>query len=155
MRPLNYLILRTEKLASAKSATFGMVRRNADGTPRPHQGVDFAAPPNTKVLAVADGVIAGINVGLTGYGYTITLKFNQNGIELFAFYAHLGRVLCKVGDAVTKGAVIAKTGSTGNANGMDTIGKGSHLHFELRTQQIVGLGLKGRIDPLKFIELDA
>jgi murein DD-endopeptidase MepM/ murein hydrolase activator NlpD len=132
-----------------------MVRKNANGTPRAHQGIDLQAEPGTQVFAVADGVIVGINLGLDGYGYTISLKCNIKDTVLYAFYAHLSEIVVSVGDKVNKGLWIAKTGSTGNAKGMDSIKKGSHLHFELRTQQSVGLGLKGRIDPLKYVELDA
>ena len=45
-----YCKLRTVGLASVKSATFGMVRRNADGSPRAHQGVDLTADKFQLVL---------------------------------------------------------------------------------------------------------
>lgn len=153
MKPLNSNKLRTAGLASVNSAKFGMVRKNADGTPRAHQGIDLKANKGEAVYAVADGVIAGVNLGLDGYGYTLTLKCNDK--NLFAFYAHLSEILVKVGDKVTQGHKIAKTGSTGNAFGMDTVNKGGHLHFEIRTQQTVGRGLMDRLDPLDFVELDA
>jgi len=152
MKPLKSCKLRTAGLASVNSAKFGMVRKNADGTPRAHQGIDLQANRGDMVLAVGDGVIVGVNLGLDGYGYTITLKLNDSG--LFAFYAHLSEISVKAGDPVTKSQWIAKTGSTGNAKGMDTISRGGHLHFEMRIKQSVGLGLFGRIDPLKFVELD-
>lgn len=150
--PLRACKLRTAGLASENSAKFGMVRKNADGTPRAHQGTDFQANRGEAVYAVGDGVIVGVNLGLDGYGYTITLKID-NEASLFAFYAHLSEILVKVGEKVNSGQWIAKTGSTGNAKGMDTIARGGHLHFECRTQQNVGLGLVGRLDPLGFITL--
>lgn len=153
-KPLHTCKLRIAGLASVNSAKFGMVRKNADGTPRAHQGVDLQANKGVAVYAVGDGVITGVNLGLDGYGYTITLKLD-NEASLFAFYAHLSEVLVHAGVKVKAGEWIAKTGSTGNAKGMDTIAKGGHLHFEVRTQQNVGLGLKGRLDPLSYIELDA
>lgn len=152
MKPLKVCKLRTAGLASINSAKFGMVRRNSNGTPRAHQGIDLQANQGEKVYAVDDGVIVGVNLGLDGYGYTITLKLNDSG--LFAFYAHLNEILVKAGDQVTKGQWVAKTGSTGNAKGMNTIASGGHLHFEMRIKQNVGLGLFGRIDPLKFVILD-
>ena len=153
MKPLDENRLRTAGLASVNSAKFGMVRKNADGTPRAHQGIDLQANKGVAVYAVAAGVIVGINLGLDGYGYTITLKLNEK--NLFAFYAHLSEILVKVGDKVTDGQKIAKTGSTGNAKGMDSIARGSHLHLEFRTKQTVGRGLVDRIDPLDFVELDS
>ena len=152
MKPLKICKLRTAGLASVNSAKFGLVRKNADGTKRAHQGIDLQANKGDWVLAVGDGQVVGVNLGLDGYGFTITIKLDGSG--LFAFYAHLSEVAIKVGDKVTTGQVIAKTGSTGNAKGMDTIAKGGHLHFEVRMTQSVGLGLFGRLDPLKFVELD-
>lgn len=150
MKPLKICKLRTAGLASVNSAKFGLVRRNANGTLRAHQGIDLQAESGTPIYAVDDGVIIGVNMGKDGYGYTITLKFGDK----FAFYAHLSEVFNHAGDKVKKGTVIGKTGSTGNAVGMTTITRGSHLHFEIRTQQNAGLGLAGRLDPLDYVELD-
>lgn len=154
MKPLRQNRLRTAGLASSRSAMFGLVRRNADGSPRAHQGIDLVAPPNADVLAVENGEIVGINKGANGYGFTITLKFKVEDREFFAFYAHLNQINVRVGMRVHKGQVIGLTGSTGNAKNMDSIEKGAHLHFEIRTQQELGLGLQGRLDPLMFVSLD-
>jgi len=150
MKPLAVCKLRTAGLASVNSAKFGMVRHSADGTPRAHQGIDLIAEPNTEVLAVANGTIVAIAQGLNGYGYTLTLKVSN----LFAFYAHLSKFKVSVGDEVRKGDVIAYSGHTGNAEGMNDVKHGSHLHFEIRAEQNCGLGLTGRLDPLKYVELD-
>lgn len=154
MKPLSICKLRTAGLSSVNSAKFGMVRKNADGSPRAHQGIDLQAEKGTLALALKEGLIVGINLGIDGYGYTATLKFEHEGSTLYAFYAHLSEIAVKVGDTVTTGQWIGKTGSTGNAKGMDTIAKGSHLHIEIRTKQNCGLGLANRLDPLNFIELD-
>jgi murein DD-endopeptidase MepM/ murein hydrolase activator NlpD len=154
MKPLKVCKLRTAGLASVNSAKFGMVRKNADGTLRAHQGIDLQADKGTLVLALTEGVIVGINLGLDGYGYTVTLKFEHEGTTLYAFYAHLSEIAVNVGDTVTVGQWIGKTGSTGNAKGMDTVAKGGHLHFEIRIRQNCGLGLSGRVDPLNYVELD-
>jgi murein DD-endopeptidase MepM/ murein hydrolase activator NlpD len=154
MKPLRQNRLRTAGLASSRSAMFGMVRKNANGEPRAHQGIDLVAMPNSDVLAVENGEIVGINKGANGYGFTITLKFKVEDREFFAFYAHLNQIVVRVGMKVHKGQVIGLTGETGNARGMNTIDKGAHLHFEIRTQQELGLGLQGRLDPLMFVVLD-
>lgn len=154
MRPLRHCQLRTAGLSSVRSAMFGMVRRNANGTPRAHQGIDLIAAPNSDVLAVASGEVVGINKGLDGYGYTVTLKIKVENKEMYAFYAHLSKIDVRIGMRVSKGYVIGATGSTGNAKGMDKVERGAHLHFELRINQVVGAGLAGRIDPLMYVELD-
>lgn len=154
MKPLKICKLRTAGLASVNGAKFGLVRRNADGSKRAHQGIDLQANKGEMVLAVADGTIVGVNLGHDGYGYTITHKFERDGQVLFAFYAHLSLVNVQVGYKVKAGDWIGSTGSTGNAKGMDTIAKGGHLHFEIRTKQVCGLGTANRLDPLDFVELD-
>jgi len=154
MKPLKICKLRTAGLISVNSAKFGLVRKNADGSKRAHQGIDLQANKGDMVLAVADGTIVGVNMGHDGYGYTVTHKFEHEGNPLFAFYAHLSQVAVKVGDKINAGSWIGKTGSTGNAAGMDTISKGGHLHFEIRTKQVCGLGIANRLDPLNFVELD-
>jgi len=154
MKPLKICKLRTAGLASVNSAKFGLVRRNADGSKRAHQGVDLQANKGDMALAVADGTIVGVNMGHDGYGYTVTLQFEHEGKPLYAFYAHLSLVSVKVGDKINAGGWIGKTGSTGNAAGMETIAKGGHLHFEIRTKQVCGLGTANRLDPLDFVELD-
>ena len=141
-KPLHENVLRVAGLRSKKSAMFGMVRTNKDGSPRPHQGID---------LAVDDGVIADVARGNDGYGWTVTLKIKDG---LYAFYAHLSSIKCQVGQQVKAGDRIALTGSTGNAKGMTNKAKGSHLHFEVRTSVKPGLGLRGRLDPLDYFKLD-
>jgi len=131
--------------------TFGMVRRNADGTRRPHQGWDFEARDGTPCFAVADGAVHLVRDG-GDYGRQIVLRFEfdhdgdgQRDL-LFAFYAHLSRIDVRDGNKVAKGQQIGLTGSTGNAQGMDAVDQ--HLHFELRTKALPARGLDGRLSPL-------
>lgn len=131
--------------------TFGMVRRNPDGSKRPHQGWDFEAKDGTPCFAIADGVIEHIRDG-GDYGKQIVLRFihdfDSDGHKdtLFAFYAHLSRFDVAQGDHVDKGQQIGLTGSTGNAKGMGPADQ--HLHFELRTIPLPPTGLAGRLSPM-------
>lgn len=153
--PLKYCKLRTARLRSVKSAMFGMTRINRDGSPRAHQGIDLATDEGYRLYAVEDGEIVGVNKGRNGYGYTITLKIenNANFKGLYAFYAHCDRIDVKVGQKVKAGQQIGLSGDTGNARGMTTEARGGHLHFELRKKAWLGRGLRGRIDPLPYVEL--
>lgn len=157
-KPLKTCKLRTAGLYSVKGAMFGMTRKNKNGSPRAHQGIDLATDEGYRLYAVENGEIVGINKGKDGYGFTITLKINrpedQSLHNKFAFYAHCDRIDVNIGDKVKAGDQIALSGDTGNASGMTTVSKGGHLHFELREKAVCGLGLKGRVDPLSFIELD-
>nr|DAT64910.1 MAG TPA: peptidase [Caudoviricetes sp.] len=146
-------VLRWAGLASKKSATFGLVRIGSNGKPRPHQGVDIAVPNGYRCYAVDDGTVIRTNPeGLGDYGKTILIKLDNR--PEYVFYAHLSGIKVKPGQKVKAGDVIGLTGSTGNARTMKTMDTGSHLHFEVRIQKDVGLGLSGRLNPLDFFALD-
>jgi murein DD-endopeptidase MepM/ murein hydrolase activator NlpD len=141
--PLAHNMIRRNQVSN----TFGMVRRNRDGSKRPHQGWDFAAPVGTPCFAIASGKVALIKT-LGDYGNTVVLAFKSRGETYYATYAHLSEMAVKVGDAVAKGGKIGLTGNTGNAR--DMRGPDEHLHFEIRTVPAPGRGLAGRISPLKI-----
>lgn len=166
--PLEETIVRTARLASRKSATFGKVRNN--GT-RNHQGIDFCARQGTLIRAVAKGEFTTINTSFrsrVNFGAYIVLechidnlpepqksyaKTNVSGNKVWFFYAHLSEIKTEYkGKEVAAGTIIGKSGSSGNAIGMTTIAKGGHLHFEVRhvSSGSPGRGLVGRFDPLPF-----
>lgn len=87
-----------------------------------HTGLDFAAPTGTPVRAATAGTVT--SVGWAGaYGNRVVLT-HPDGTE--TWYCHLSRTDVRVGAQVATGAVIAAVGATGNVTG-------SHLHFEVRT----------------------
>jgi murein DD-endopeptidase MepM/ murein hydrolase activator NlpD len=154
-QPVKEPKLRTYGLASVKGATFGMVRNN--GT-RPHQGIDLALNVGFRCYAVENGKVVTLdNKTTTGHGFHVCIELNcPNKPELhkkFAFYSHLSRIDVTLGQEITAGTQIGLSGDTGNAKGMTTVEKGGHLHFEIRTQRVAGLGLQNRIDPLPFVTL--
>jgi len=125
--------------------TFGMVRKNLDGTPRAHQGWDFYAPAGTELRSVSDGVVAhGSERG--ALGLMLVVSIGNSG--MYAAYCHLSEVDVFVGDNVNLGQSIGKTGATGNAAGLPSAD--SHLHFEVRSEALTGLGLAGRVSPIKI-----
>lgn len=131
----------------AENNTFGMVRRSVTGAKKPHQGWDLEAAPGTPCYAVADGKIAVIRDG-GDYGLTIVLRFKFEGADHYAAYSHLSAASVKLGEMVSMGQMIGKTGNSGNAKSMK--GADQHLHFELRTMPTPGLGLGGRLSPIKI-----
>ncbi|ELS00207.1 M23 family metallopeptidase [Gloeocapsa sp. PCC 73106] len=92
------------------------------GVPHLHEGVDFAVPIGTPVLAVANGEVA-IAGNLNGYGLTVFLRHAQDTKE--SRYAHLSQIFVKSGEQIKKGTVIGLAGNTG-------LSTGPHLHFEWR-----------------------
>jgi murein DD-endopeptidase MepM/ murein hydrolase activator NlpD len=101
-----------------------------------HGGVDFAAAPNTPIIATAPGtVIRSVEKNQPGFGLHVVI---HHGLGYQTLYAHCNRVLVKTGDRVRKGQVIALIGRTGRATG-------NHLHYEVR------FGLQRPVDPTPYI----
>ncbi len=106
---------------------------------RGHKGTDIMSPKGVEVLAVADGVVAGLKNGALS-GYYIRL-LHEGGWE--SWYMHLANDTpgtddgrggaetayaegLEIGDRVRAGEVIGYVGDSGNAEHA-----GSHTHFEL------------------------
>ena len=99
-----------------------------------HEGVDYAAPIGSPILAAGEGVVKRVG-WMGGYGRVVVIR-HAFGFE--TRYAHLRRSLVKVGQRVERGDRIAQMGSSGRSTG-------SHVHYEVR--------LNGRpVDPGRFIE---
>jgi|GEM_PF-3581311 len=85
-----------------------------------HNGVDIAAPIGTDVWAAADGEV--VYAGWMGTaGIVVVLR--HEGLE--TRYYHLSVVTVTKGQAVRRGELIGRVGSTGASTG-------PHLHFETR-----------------------
>src|SRR5690606_32520139 len=115
------------------SSPFGL-RRFFNGQERnPHSGLDFAVPTGTPVKAPAAGRV--VLVGDYFFnGKTVFLDHGQGVVSMFCPLSAIG---VKPGDAVPRGAVVGKVGSTGRATG-------PHLHWNV--------SLNGaRVDPAIFI----
>ncbi|MQQ10635.1 peptidoglycan DD-metalloendopeptidase family protein [Epibacterium sp. SM1979] len=99
-----------------------------------HNGVDWAAPIGTPVVATASGTITKIDRSTT-YGNIIYLS-HDGGIE--SRYAHLDGFAegLRQGAAVEQGQLIGYVGTTGRSTG-------PHLHFEMRLSGVP-------VDPLGF-----
>jgi hypothetical protein len=87
-----------------------------------HAGLDFPAPWNKPVYASRRGrvVVAGWSAG--GHGRLVVI---YHGYGMTSYYAHLHRILVRVGQRVGRGTRVGLVGSSGTSTG-------PHLHFELR-----------------------
>ncbi|MBI1847930.1 MAG: M23 family metallopeptidase, partial [Candidatus Rokubacteria bacterium] len=85
-----------------------------------HYGFDLASTKRSPVPAANAGRVA-FTGPLTIYGNVVIL---DHGLGLMTLYAHLSTIAVKVGEAVTKGQELGRTGTTGLA-------VGDHLHYEV------------------------
>ena len=85
-----------------------------------HRGTDFAVPSNTPVVAADDGtVIYSEWSDSGGWGVVIDHAFDRTA------YFHNNQLFVYPGQHVSRGQLIALSGSTGNSTG-------PHVHFEVR-----------------------
>ncbi|MFJ3220818.1 peptidoglycan DD-metalloendopeptidase family protein [Kitasatospora sp. NPDC086801] len=101
-----------------------------------HTGQDFVASTGTPLRAVAKGVV--VKAGNGGaYGNEVEIKLADGH---FAEYAHLSSIGVKIGQTVTAGQQIGRSGATGNVTG-------PHLHFEIRNGSEYG----SDINPVAYL----
>jgi murein DD-endopeptidase len=99
---------------------------------RLHTGIDFGIPVGTAVHAVADGVVR--RASEDAVSGRLVLVDHGSGVS--TLYCHNDSLLVSVGDRVTGGEVIARSGNSGASTG-------PHLHYQLDLPQ-------GPVDPLRF-----
>lgn len=85
-----------------------------------HSGIDLVAKTGTPVYAAAGGKVV-LASWYAGYGNCIVVD-HGNGTK--TRYAHLSGYNVKVGDKVSRGQQVGRSGNTGNSTG-------PHLHFEV------------------------
>lgn len=98
-----------------------------------HTGVDWGVPTGTEVRAAAAGTV--IRASWYGnYGYCVDIRHSDGSVTR---YAHLSSFIASVGQKVSQGQPIARSGNTGRSTG-------PHLHFEII--------LNGRaVNPLNYV----
>ena len=97
------------------SSVFGYRSDPMSGRRTMHKGVDFAMKPGNPVYATGDGVVESVSFEFFGYGNSLVI---DHGFGYMTRYAHLHKMLVKVGDEVERGEQIATMGNTGNAYGI-------------------------------------
>jgi murein DD-endopeptidase MepM/ murein hydrolase activator NlpD len=85
-----------------------------------HKGIDYGAPMGSPIIAATDGVVnfAGWH---GGHGNYVQIK---QSAHFGTGYAHMSKIVAKVGQHVHAGQIIGYVGSTG-------LSTGPHLHFEV------------------------
>ena len=103
------------------SSSYGWRRNPVTHRYAMHEGLDFAAPSGTPILAASGGVVLEARYQ-SGYGNAVEI---DHGDGMITRYAHASKLLVKPGELVGRGQEIALVGSTGQSTG-------PHLHFEVR-----------------------
>lgn len=87
-----------------------------------HKGIDLRAARRTPVHVTADGVVRYVEDQNKGGFGRVVMVLHNFGFE--TVYAHLRFTNVKVGDVVSKGQIIGKTGNSGRSIG-------PHLHYQV------------------------
>jgi murein DD-endopeptidase MepM/ murein hydrolase activator NlpD len=98
-----------------------------------HSGVDFAAPPGSRVISTGPGVVS-YSGYKDGYGYVVEISHPTGYVTR---YGHNSRNLVREGQTVQKGDAIAVIGSTGRSTG-------THVHFEVERDG-------NRLNPMRYL----
>ena len=116
------------------SSGYGARKDPVNGRKAQHRAVDFAAPSGSPIYATAPGKI--VFAGWRGrYGRTIEI---DHGHGIRTRYAHLRKILVKVGNEVDHRQKIGLVGSSGRSTG-------PHVHYEVRYKN------QAR-NPMKFLK---
>ena len=110
-----------------------------------HEGVDFACPKGTPILACADGTVVGTGIWGSAYGpHSLVIKHKVGEQTLYTMYAHGQKLYVKKGDKVVKGQHVLDSGAEGNVTG-------PHLHLECQAKPTWTRG--GGIDPAGLLAI--
>ncbi len=114
------------------TSPFGFRIHPVTGVYTGHTGVDIGVGMGSPVYAAADGTVI-VASWYGGYGYAVVI---DHGSGISTLYGHNSSLNVSVGQNVSRGQVIASSGSTG-------VSTGPHLHFEVR--------INGQyVDPMQY-----
>ncbi len=102
-----------------------------------HHGQDFTAPTGTEIFATGNGKVIKVKKQRFGFGYHVIVN---HGYGYETIYAHMSKILVRVGQSITRGDVLGLVGNTGSSTA-------PHLHYE-----VVKNGRK--IDPVNYYYQD-
>jgi murein DD-endopeptidase MepM/ murein hydrolase activator NlpD len=105
------------------SDQFGTQRKFNGKVQSVHQGLDYAVPQGTTILAANSGTVV-LAQPLFFEGNCVMIDHGQG---LMTLYMHLSELKVKEGDRVQRGQQIGISGATGRATG-------AHLHIAVRWQ---------------------
>ncbi len=116
------------------SSPYGRIRIINGSKKSIHTGVDYKAPPGSKIRAINSGKVVFIDNQL----FTGRSIYIDHGMGIVSMYFHLSKSLVHKGEYVKKGQIIGLSGATGRVSG-------PHLHL--------GVSVLGKlVDPCELIK---
>jgi murein DD-endopeptidase MepM/ murein hydrolase activator NlpD len=100
---------------------FGFRINPFTGLNQMHEGMDISNRVGTPLITPADGIISDIGNDWI-FGKILVIS---HGFGMTTRYAHLNKVLVRIGQKVKRGDKIAEVGTSGRTTG-------PHLHYEVR-----------------------
>lgn len=107
-----------------------------------HNGLDYAVPMMTPILAAHDGKVYIEPYDPEGYGYCVRVISDR----YLTLYAHLTKITVSKGDMVSALQPIAFSGNTG-------VSTGPHMHFGFKLIGMSNPAYLGWIDPVPFRDI--
>lgn len=91
-----------------------------------HEGIDFTPGAGSPIQAIAEGTVRVASESGGAYGVHVIIDHIIDGQLVSSHYAHMqyGSIQVEVGQHVTVGTVLGRTGNTGRSFG-------AHTHFEI------------------------
>lgn len=121
-RTVRKTLLKTPIDGARLTSGYGIRRHPIKGYSAMHQGLDFAAPRGTPIMASGNGTL--LLVGRKGnYGRCVRIRHANSYSTVYAHLSCFARDI-KKGKRVKQGQIIGYVGSTGMATG-------PHLHYEV------------------------
>lgn len=115
---------------------FGLRLHPLLGYVRPHNGLDFTAPPGAPIYSTGDGT-----VGVAQYSESLgNMVFIDHGFGFQTRYGHMTKFVVRAGENVKRGQIIGYVGNTG-------LSVAAHLHYEV-------LYKGDYINPINFFQRD-
>jgi len=135
-----------------KGGQYGWTRSSGDQF---HDGIDIKSDLNSDLFAMHGGEVVDIRKSFDAgeykkrsYGNYVRIKSTINGETVFLRYNHLNSVGVKIGDQISAGDIIGKSGNTGNAQEKNGIPVEPHVH--IRARKIVN-GKEQKVDPENYM----
>lgn len=121
--------------------TSGYGMRTLRGITRMHDGIDYAPPAGTPIIAPLPGRVTRVDYEKGGAGHYVTIEsIDKAGKKIEQTFMHMiDRALVGVGESVKQGDILGRVGSTGRSTG-------PHLHWRTR--------INGQsINPAEFLKM--